>query len=84
MPHCEKTKKMYRSAIAQGAKNIRVPKGKGVHTKVFHKHVTEIAKSGGAKNPYAVAMSQLGPEKAVKKGHRRSAIAKASAKHRSS
>lgn len=65
-------KDLYRGALAKGASNIVVPKGrKGIHTKKFHRAVTSIAKSGSAINPYAVAMARLGRNKAVKKRHRR-------------
>ena len=68
----KKIKDLYRKALAKGARGITVPKGdKEIHTKVFHKCVTSVAKSGGAKSPYAVCMAKLGKEKAVKKSHRR-------------
>lgn len=67
-------KGLYRRALAKGARGIAVPKGdKGIHTTKFHRCVTEVAKSGSAENPYAVCMAKLGKEKAVKKGHRRTA-----------
>lgn len=67
-------KDLYRRALARGAKNIAVPKGKkGIHTKAFHSCVTKVAKSGSADNPYAVCMSRLGREKVVKKPHRKTA-----------
>ena len=67
-------KDLYRKALAKGARNIAVPKGKkGIHTKAFHSCVTKVAKSGSADNPYAVCMSRLGKEKAIKKGHRKTA-----------
>jgi hypothetical protein len=40
--------------------------GKGIHTKKFHKCVTSVGKKGEVDNPYAVCMSSLGKEKAVK------------------
>lgn len=65
-------KDLYRQALAKGASNIAVPKGKkGIHTLKFHKTVTSIAKSGSAANPYAVAMSKLGRDKAIKKKYRK-------------
>lgn len=65
-------KDLYRRAIARGARGISVPKGrKGIHTKKFHRTVTAVAESGGAVNPYAVAMARLGKRKAIRKGHRR-------------
>lgn len=67
-------KDLYRRALAKGAKNIAVPRGKkGVHTQAFHSCVTKVAKSGDTKNPYAICMSRLGKEKAVKKAHRKTA-----------
>lgn len=67
-------KDLYRKALARGAKNIAVPKGsKGIHTKAFHSCVTKVAKSGSADNSYAICMSRLGREKAVKKPHRKAA-----------
>ena len=67
-------KDLYRKALARGARNIAVPKGKkGIHTAKFHRCVTEVAKSGSADNPYAVCMAKLGKEKAVKKPHRKTA-----------
>lgn len=67
-------KDLYRRALARGAKNIAVPKGdKGIHTKAFHKCTTEVAKSGGAENPYAVCMQKLGRKKAIRKSHRKAA-----------
>ena len=62
---CKKIKRMYRKA------GMKPPKGKGIHTAKFHRAVTKIAKKGGVENPYAVAMAALGPEKAVRKSHRR-------------
>ena len=59
---------LYKKALAKGARNIAVPKRRrGTHTKRFHKMVTEIAKSGSAANPYAVAMKKLGRGKALKR-----------------
>lgn len=79
----QKTRQMYRTAIAQGARGIRVPKGKkNVHTSAFHSCVTQVAKKGDVKNPYAVCMASLGKEKAIKAGHRRGAIATQSRKVR--
>ena len=67
-------KDLYRKALSRGAKNIAVPKGKkGIHTKAFHSCVTKVAKSESADNPYAVCMSKLGKEKAIKKSHRKAA-----------
>lgn len=67
-------KDLYRKALASGARNIAIPKGKkGVHTKAFHKCTTKVAKGGSADNPYAVCMSRLGRDKAVKKSHRKTA-----------
>jgi hypothetical protein len=43
--------------------------GKGIHTKKFHKCVTSVGDENG-KNPYAICMSKLGKEKAVKSSHR--------------
>jgi hypothetical protein len=43
--------------------------GKGIHTKKFHKCVTSVGDKGG-KNPYAICMSSLGKNKAVKASHR--------------
>jgi len=43
--------------------------GKGIHTKKFHKCVTSVGDEDG-KNPYAICMSSLGKEKAVKASHR--------------
>jgi len=43
--------------------------GKGIHTKKFHKCVTSVGEKGG-KNPYAICMSSLGKNKAVKADHR--------------
>ncbi|MFA5068172.1 MAG: hypothetical protein WC466_09115 [Candidatus Izemoplasmatales bacterium] len=57
-------KSMYRSA------GMKPPKGKGIHTKKFHKCVTSVGKTGSTDNPYAVCMSSLGKEKAVKSSHR--------------
>lgn len=52
-------------------KGVTPPDGKGIHTPAFHKIVAGIKASGQkGVNPYAVAMSKLGKEKAVKKGHR--------------
>lgn len=62
---CKKTKRMYKEA------KMKPPSGKGIHTKKFHRMVTAIKKSGGAENPFAVAMKKLGVAKAVKKEHRR-------------
>ena len=65
-------KDLYRKALTRGAKNIAVPKGKkGIHTKKFHKTVTAIAKKDGTVNPYAIAMTRLGRNKAIKKKHRK-------------
>ena len=67
-------KDLYRKALARGAKNIAVPKGKKrIHTKAFHSCVTKVAKGESADNPYAVCMSKLGKEKAIKKNHRKTA-----------
>lgn len=67
-------KDLYRKALTRGTKNIAVPKGKkGVHTKVFHSCVTKVAKSESADNPYAICMSKLGRNKAIKKEHRKTA-----------
>lgn len=46
------------------------PEGKGIHTKKFHKCVTSVGEKGDVDNPYAVCMSSLGKEKAVKAAHR--------------
>jgi len=43
--------------------------GKGIHTKKFHKCVTSVGEKGG-KNPYAICMSSMGKDKAVKASHR--------------
>ncbi len=43
--------------------------GKGIHTKKFHKCVTDVGDDKG-KNPYAICMSSLGKDKAVKADHR--------------
>lgn len=56
-------KAMYRKA------GMTPPDGKGIHTKKFHKCVTSVGDEGG-KNPYAICMSSLGKEKAVKASHR--------------
>jgi hypothetical protein len=57
------------------------PDGKGIHTVAFHKLAVDVAKGykdkgeseGEALNKgYATAMDQLGKEKAVKSGHRKS------------
>jgi hypothetical protein len=56
--------KLYRNA------GMKPPVGKGEHTMAFHRLVTKLGKQKGIKNPYAVAMKQLGPEKAVHKEHR--------------
>lgn len=56
-------KSMYRKA------GMTPPDGKGIHTKKFHKCVTSVGDEGG-KNPYAICMSSLGKEKAVKSSHR--------------
>lgn len=61
-------KDLYKKALAKGARNIAVPKGRrGTHTRRFHKMTTEIAKSGSATNPYAVAMAKLGKGRALKR-----------------
>ena len=44
-----------------------------VHTQRFDRCVKKVkAKSGKKVNPYAVCMASIGPEKAIKKSHRRS------------
>jgi hypothetical protein len=66
-------KKMYRE------KGLTPPKGKGIHTKKFHKCVVSVKskkKEQGKSeedqpNPYAVCMSSMGREEAVRKEHRR-------------
>ena len=61
-------KKLYTS------KGIKPPVGKGIHTEKFHAMATSIKasdKSLPMKSAYAIAMSKLGPEKAVKAAHRR-------------
>lgn len=50
---------------------MKAPDGKGIHTRAFHECVISVTKGGGAKNPHAVCMAQLGPAKAVHKEHRR-------------
>jgi hypothetical protein len=70
----EEIKKMYQSA------GIKAPKGKGIHTKKFHRMAVDVMKGykkGGLTDKerqiaYATAMKKLGPEKAVKAGHRHS------------
>jgi len=57
-------KSMYKNA------GMTPPKGKGIHTKKFHKCVTSVGEKGDVDNPYAVCMSSLGKEKAVKAAHR--------------
>ena len=59
----QEIREMYRS------KGVTPPDGKGIHTKKFHDIASSVMASGTAKNPYAVAMSQLGRNKAVKKSH---------------
>ena len=54
---------MYRKA------GMTPPDGKGIHTKKFHKCVTSVGDEN-KKNPYAICMSSLGKEKAVKASHR--------------
>ena len=53
-------------------RGLKPPNGKGIHTPAFHKIVAGIKASGKADgvNPYAIAMSKLGRNKAVKKSHR--------------
>jgi len=60
-------------------KGITPPEGKGIHTVAFHERATAIMgsmKKSGKKVDkgiaYAIAMKQLGKNKAVLKGHRRS------------
>lgn len=48
---------------------MKPPVGKGEHTMTFHRMVASIGEDG--KNPYAIAMAKLGPEKAVQKSHRK-------------
>jgi hypothetical protein len=48
--------------------------GKGIHTKKFHKCVTDVGEKGKVDNPQAVCMASLGKEKAVKKSHQREGI----------
>ena len=69
----EAIKALYRRA------GFKPPKGKGIHTKKFHEMVVYLLKkkrSAGSKvkkkikNVWAVAMSILGKERAVKKAHR--------------
>lgn len=66
----EDIKQMYQKA------GMKPPKGRGVHKKKFHRCVTKVAagakKRGKKVNPFAVCMSTLGAEKAVKASHRRS------------
>ena len=61
----EAIRKEYRKA------GMKAPDGKGIHTLRFHRCVIRVSKKGDVKNPYAVCMSSLGSEKAVKAGHRR-------------
>ncbi|MDD1444072.1 hypothetical protein MEO93_27765 [Dolichospermum sp. ST_sed3] len=56
---------MYRKA------GMTPPKGKGIHTKKFHKCVTDVGAKGDIDNPFAVCMSKLGRDKSVKSSHRR-------------
>jgi len=66
-------KKMYRQ------KGLTPPKGKGIHTKKFHKCVVDVKvkkrEQGKSEqdqpNPYAVCMKSMGREQAVRKEHRR-------------
>ena len=67
----EEIKKIYK------IKGLTPPKGKGMHTRKFHEIASSIMKKGGAKEPYAVAMSMLGRNKAVKKSHWQAAVDKA-------
>jgi len=62
----EDIKAMYRKA------GMKPPKGKGIHTKKFHRCVTQVGKKGKVDNPYAVCMSSMGRDAAVKKSHQRS------------
>jgi hypothetical protein len=57
-------KKLYTS------KGLRPPDGKSIHTYAFHAMATELMKKGfGKPNAYAIAMSKLGRNKAVKASH---------------
>lgn len=50
---------------------LKPPKGKGIHTAVFHRCVIKVTKKGGVRSPHAVCMARLGRSRAVKKAHRR-------------
>lgn len=58
-------KAMYRKA------GMEPPKGKGIHTKKFHKCVTSVGAKDDVSNPYAVCMSSIGKKDAVHKFHQR-------------
>lgn len=60
----EAIKKLYTS------KGLTPPKGKGIHTFAFHKVASRLMKEGKVDNPFAVAMAQLGRNKAVNPSHR--------------
>ncbi len=67
----EEIRKIYRG------KGLTPPDGKGIHTRKFHEIASSIMKKGGAKEPYAIAMAQLGRNKAVKKSHWQIAVDRA-------
>ena len=61
-------KKKYRDA------GLKPPKGRGIHSEAFHTMAIAIKKenpSYSMSRCYAIAMSKLGRNRAVKKGHRR-------------
>jgi hypothetical protein len=62
----EQIKKLYTDA------GLTPPKGKGIHTEAFHRCVVSVMKKGGADDPHAICMAQLGRDKSVKKAHRSS------------
>ena len=66
----ERIKQMYKSA------GVKAPDGKGIHTIQFHRRAIAIKianKSYSMQRCYALAMSQIGREGAVKKAHRQPA-----------
>jgi len=60
-------------------KGVPAPDGKGIHTYKFHDMATSIKKEHPdypMSRCYAIAMGQLGSEKAVKKSHQRNSTKK--------